>query len=197
MKIGALSLVVAVPVAVAGLVLGSTMGQSAPAAGPATGPASGPAATGGAEARPKAVIGDLVFLAGTWRGSRGGVVEEIWGTPQGNNIIGCFRWLKADGTPMMLEMLAITAEADAIRLRLRHYSATLSAKEEKDQPLTLRLATHDRASAVFVAERDAGELDRVTYRLEGDTLNITVAFTQGEQPRKPLEFKLERVTAGK
>lgn len=171
-----------------------TGGQGGPVADGREPSPAGPKAEG-----PAARITDLGFLAGTWRGESGGLVEETWTTPEGNNIVGCFRWLRTDGTPRMLEMLAITSEPDGIRLRLRHYSATLGAKEAAEEPMTLKLAAVSLggaggATAAFVAERHADSLDRITYRVERDVLWITVAFKAetGAAPRKPLEFRLTR-----
>jgi len=142
-----------------------------------------------------AAIGSLAFVAGAWR-SEDGMTEEVWSAPAGNGVIGMFRWLKPDGTPAMLEMLAITREADAVRLRLRHYDAALNAKEEKDKPMTLRLAKVDGPLAEFVAEKDAGDLAGVNYEVKGDELHIGVVFKKpeaGEKPaRESLKFALRK-----
>jgi hypothetical protein len=143
-----------------------------------------------------AAIESLAFLAGAWRSTEeGGTTEEIWSAPVGNNLIGAFRWLKADGTPAMLEMLAITRESDAVRLRLHHYDAALNAREEK--PITLRLSKVEGTRAEFAAEKDAGQLAGVNYEVKGGELHIDVLFAapdQSDQPaRKPLKFALKAV----
>jgi hypothetical protein len=113
-------------------------------------------------------------------------------------VLGTFRWLKKDGTPAMFEMLAITQEEDVVRLRMRHYSGTLAAKEEKDKPITMRLIDCEPTRAVFEAEKDAGDLAKVIYAVSGEELAIEVVFTQptGEKAeqgaRPPLKFKLKR-----
>lgn len=147
-----------------------------------------------------ASVESLGFLAGSWSGEmNGSYTDETWTRPQGNNIVGSFRWLKPDGTPIMFEILTITQESDAIRLRLRHFSATLGAKEEADKPMTMKLTELEGSRAVFRAEKDAGGLDHIIYEATGDQLAITVAFAQPAEakpdakPRKPLEFKLKKV----
>lgn len=146
-------------------------------------------------------IQDLAFMAGQWRGDQDGrLVEEFWSAPAGNNMIGCFRWLRADGRAMVFELLAMTQEADGVRLRLRHHSATLVAKEEKDQPLTLRLAEVRPGFARFIAEAAAGDLDNITYTVQGEMLTINVAFkalpagtgAASGKAREPLVFVLSR-----
>lgn len=186
---------------VAALLCGGLMIGAAPMQPPAPTPSSPPSAPEApkAPAAPKFTIADAGFLAGTWRGEmNGGVVEEMWSEPQGNNILGTFRWLRKDGKPVMFEMLAITEEDGAVRLRLRHYSAKLGAKEEADKPLTLRLsqltATDALNRAVFAAEKDAGDLKEVVYDRKGDSLAVDVVFVANEDgsEREPLKFKLKR-----
>jgi hypothetical protein len=151
-----------------------------------------PASADGADAAMGATIESLAFLAGAWSEERDGMyIEEIWSPPRGNNIIGSFRWLRPDGKPILFEILAITEEDGVLRLRLRHYSATLVGKEPPDKPMTLRLSTLQATRAVFKAEKDADDLSHVEYHVEGGTLKITVAFA-GED-REPLVFRLSRV----
>jgi hypothetical protein len=143
----------------------------------------------------------LAALAGTWQGFVGeSFVEEIWSSPQGNTIMGCFRWCDANRNPTMFEMLAIREEPDAIRLRLRHYSPTLVGKEEKDAPITMRLASAEGSVFLFEAEKHAGDLASVRYEVTGEgdrrELLIEVAFTSpadAPSPRPPLRFRLKRV----
>ena len=169
-------------------------------------PTSKPASTGPSAptpptppTAPKFSIADAAFLAGTWRGEMDGAfVEEMWSAPQGNNIVGTFRWLKKDGKPMLLEMLAITQDDGAVRLRLRRYMAALTAKEDADKPLTLKLsqvtAVGGTNRAVFTAEKDAQDLKEVVYERKGDALAIDVVFQPEEdgKEREALKFRLKR-----
>ncbi len=152
---------------------------------------------------PSSSLESLAFLQGTWRGFMGQAepkepVEEIWSAPQGDNIMGCFRWSAADGAIRMLEMLSISKESDAIRLRLRHYAPTLTAKEEADKPITLKLSVSEPNRAVFVAEKDAGSLASISYALVDGALKIDITFAQepanesAATRREPLSFTLTR-----
>jgi hypothetical protein len=143
------------------------------------------------EQRSATKIDALAFLAGVWTGEmRGTFVEEAWSRPQGNNIVGYFRWLRPDGTPMLFEILTITEEDDVLRLRLRHYSAVLHGKEAPDKPITLRLGESGASRAVFTAEKDAGDLSHVSYEVADDVLTIRVEFVQ--EGREALVFRLRR-----
>lgn len=76
----------------------------------------------------------------------------------------------------MFEILTITAEPDATRLRLQHYTPTLKANEDADKPLTLKLTQSSSSRAVFEAEKDAHDLSRIVYEVTGDELKIAVEF---------------------
>lgn len=155
-------------------------------------PPAAPAARADSEVAPIASLG---FLAGAWR-SDDGSTEEIWSAPEGNNIIGAFRWLRPDGTPAMMEMLAITRERDAVRLRLRHYDALLRAKEDADKPVTFTLAKLEQSRAEFIAEKDAGYVAGVNYEVADGVLRVQVFFTppqKADEPaREPLVFVLKK-----
>lgn len=104
----------------------------------------------------------------------------------------------------MFEILAITREGEgdaaAVRLRLRHYSPTLVAKEPPDRPLTLVLRESTPDSALFVAEPDrGGDLESIRYAVErddaGERLAIEIRFVARGEPaarRPPLNLTLER-----
>jgi hypothetical protein len=160
---------------------------------------AGAAAPGQGAGMPHAAVAPTLAvaatLAGTWVERRptaqGSVyVEEIWSAPQGDNVVGSFRWLGPDGKASMYELLVITQEEDGTYLRLRHFGADLGAWEERDAPKTLRLAEAADGRLVFRAHAHCGDLAGVTYdRSEEDVLAIAVTFA-GE--RSPLEFRLRR-----
>ncbi len=166
-----------------------------PDGAPGTAAGNGGAASAAGAAQATSPLAELGFLAGTWRGDMGpSMAEEVWSAPIGTSIMGCFRWLKPDQSPSMFEMLTITREGERTLLRLRHYSPTLTAKEEKDKPLTLTLSESGPGKAVFAAEKDgAGDLTSVRYELRDGALHIDVEFVQGEKPRQPLKFRLARL----
>lgn len=133
-------------------------------------------------ARPS--IDQLAFLEGDWKGEKdGAVVEEIWSAPSGNNIVGCFRWLKKTGKPSMFEILALTEEDDGIYLRLHHYSSKLVGKEPSDKPLTLRLSKIEVNTAEFTPVA-AGDLSKIVYTVSEKNLKITVEFAGGASALK-------------
>ena len=136
-------------------------------------------------------IASVAFMAGQWKGGMdGGIAEEHWSKPQGNNVMGMFRWLKPDGTPAMFEILTITEESGSVFLRLRHFSARLGANEEKDDPMTLKLAEATATKAVFRGIDTEKRLAACIYEKTGaGELKITVEFP--DPTREPLHFTLK------
>ena len=110
--------------------------------------------------------------------------------------MGCFRWLKPDGTAAMVELLSIAAENNTLYLRLRHHDAKLVGwknEAEANKPLEMVLKEKTENRVVFHAgdSAAAGDLSAITYAREGDSLSIEITFTKPE--RKPLRFPLQRV----
>jgi hypothetical protein len=144
----------------------------------------------------------VAFLAGSRREHRpdGSMVEETWGPPAGSSMVGAFRWLRPDGSPMVFEILALTHEPtpdqpDRVMLRLRHYSAALVAKEAKDAPMTLALEHADASGAVFAAHAHCADVSRIVYRpLPGGAVSARVEFA-AQTNRPALAFALSPVPA--
>lgn len=167
----------------------ATLHQGAAPAQPA---AAGPTA----EARAADAMASVAFLAGRWvRVGAEGATEEHWSAPRGGAMMGMFRWDRPDGSPVMFEILTITAEGQDVVLRLRHYSPKLVAKEDKDKPMTLKLTERGERKAVFAAAEKASMLSRIVYHCPtADELNISVQFAPDEngEQNDPLEFALKR-----
>ncbi len=163
-----------------------------------------------ARARPQTPsLGDCAFLAGAWKGAIGegapnpgqpGLgtqdrAEEHWSAPDGTSILGMFRWVNADGTPGVFEILAITQEEGGVFLRLRHMDARLQPWPTETVPMTLALAEASPGKAVFRAVESEKKLAAVTYHCPTpDELRILVEFA-GEKPREPLDFRMKRAAA--
>lgn len=142
-------------------------------------------------------LGDCAFLAGAWKGSIGeDRAEEHWSAPDGTSILGMFRWVNADGTPGVFEILTITQEEGGVVLRLRHMDAKLQPWPSETVPMTLKLAEATSGKAVFRAVEAEKKLAAVTYHCPTpDALHILVEFA-GEKPREPLDFRLKRAAPG-
>ena len=136
----------------------------------------------------------LAFMRGSWAaGDTDGRSEEIWSGASGSCIMGAFRMVKPDGSLAFYEILSISAEPDGVFMRLRHFDAKLTAREEKDAPVALKLETIEKSRAVFRKISGSVSLDTITYERTGDVLNSEVAFTP-ESKRTTLRFEMHRLT---
>jgi hypothetical protein len=173
-------------------------------------------AAGNEEARPTTVpapsavevaagaIEDVAFMAGDWRpvDERRGFHQEVWTAPAGKHVMGMFRWMKPDGTPMVMELLSISEEEGTLVFRMRHMTAKGVAWEEKDKPIEFRLTGKGANRAEFTATKDAGDLARYVYELRADgVMAIEVTFAPptaeqvaaGKKARPPLKFEMKKV----
>ena len=144
-------------------------------------------------------IADLAWIAGHWSRRDGrDRLEEIWSTPDGNCMMGVFRWVKG-GKVWIYEMLTIAEEEEGIVFRFRHFSKDLDAWEPKDAPLCFTLSSHDGQRAIFENVRASSSMRRyifkrngdrkLTIRIDGgsDTDDSADVFEFSREPRQPVE----------
>ncbi len=119
-----------------------------------------------------AELAELAFIAGEWRGTlNGGVIEERWSAPEGDNMMGMFRLVK-DGEGVFYEFMTIERAGGTPVLRLRHFSQGLVAWEEKDDLDPYPLVELGEGRAVF--ENKDTETRLIYERSAPDTLLITL-----------------------
>jgi len=137
---------------------------------------------------PPASIADVAWIAGSWRGPAfGGICDEIWSPPEGNNMVGMFRLVK-DGKTVFYELMTIVEENNSLVMKLKHFNSSLNGWEEKDvsqnfpivkiglteaffSGLTYRKLT-DGSLQIFVAMKEkSGELAEEEFRLRPPTSN--------------------------
>lgn len=96
-------------------------------------------------------LNDLNFISGQWRGEiSGGIIEEHWMEPEGDNMLGMFRMIK-DGKQVFHELMIIEKEEDEISLKIKHFSPGLIAWEDKEEVIAFRLIELNSSEAVFLA----------------------------------------------
>ncbi len=89
------------------------------------------------EAGAAAKIGDLAWLAGTWRGAGlGGVNEEYWSAPAGGTMMGMYRLLK-DERVVFYELLTLGESAGSLLITLRHFHPDLRGWEQRDDTVRM------------------------------------------------------------
>jgi hypothetical protein len=124
-----------------------------------------------------AKIGDVAWIAGHWGTTlKGSILDEYWSEPAGDCMMGVFRWLRKDKA-WLYEMLTIREEEGTLVFRFRHFSDKLNAWEEKDKPLTYRLASLSEREAVFENPKDTDHWRFIFSSPDNKTLVIKVGST--------------------
>ena len=154
--------------------------QAAPAPSPAAPPA----------APVRAVLADVAWIAGHWVDDSGGnLSEEVWVAPSGDSMIGMWRYV-ASGKLRISEALSILQDGTGLAFRLRHFDPRMVAREEKDDPLVLRLISRGDREAVFEGPGKPTGTVRLTYRQPApDSLRVTL---DKEGSSQAFEFRRRR-----
>ena len=127
---------------------------------------------------PKTGLADLAFIAGAWKGELGGaVIEEHWSAPEGDNMMGMFRFVK-DGKVTFYEMQSIEQNEGPPVLRIKHYHPGLRGWEEKDEAVTFTLRQVEGQRAVFDEDDRSTQL---IYQLSDGRLSIELVKTKAGQ----------------
>jgi len=137
-------------------------------------------------------LAPFASLASTWTtpADDGAPMQESWLAPRGNNMTGVLRWFADDGSVRMYEVMTITAEADAVRLRIRHFDKDMNPwASESEGPMVLILTESSNGRHVFSPESRARSLASLTYDLSGED-RMTVELTyQGDRPMTKIGFE--------
>ncbi len=108
--------------------------------------------------RDRATIEDLKWLAGSWVGQDdNGLSEEIWSEPRAGSMVGTFRMINK-GKPVFYELMFFFENQGSLLLRLKHFSADLTAWEDKKETVDFPLISKTKNAFYF---------DRITYSRDG------------------------------
>lgn len=136
-----------------------------------------------------ATLADVAFMTGHWiGGDPGDLSEEVWSAPEGDSLIGMWRYV-AKGRTRIYEILTLTQEGENVVLRIRHFDRKLVSREEKDRAVELPLVSKSANEAVFEGpEYNVKGKVRLTYRRPSpDTLTGVL-----EKEGKKQEFSFRR-----
>jgi hypothetical protein len=150
-------------------------------------PGAPPAEAQAAVKAPKASLSDVAFMAGHWRGGEeGSLSEEIWTEPEGDSMLGMWRYA-AGGKARVFELLAIVMGEEGPLLYLRHFDPKFAAREEKEKPVILKLARSAPGEAEWEGVGTPEPL-RITYRRDGEEGLLSILDKAG----KKQEFRFRR-----
>jgi hypothetical protein len=133
-----------------------------------------------------AAIGELAWMAGCWRQeSASRIVDEMWMAPAGGAMLGVSRTV-AGGRTVAHEFLQIREDAGRI---------IFIARPSGQAEASFALLRSGPREVVF--ENPAHDFpQRVTYRLDGDTLAGRIEGTQNGKPRS-VDYPMRRTACPK
>ena len=98
---------------------------------------------------PNALITDVKWIAGYWRGEIwGGEFEEIWSQPLAGSMLGSFKFVENQQVKFY-ELMSIAEHQGSLILRLKHFAQDLKGWEEKDQSVDFKLVRLANNAAYF------------------------------------------------
>jgi hypothetical protein len=129
---------------------------------------------------------ELSWLEGSWEGPgiSGAPATEVYSAPAGGQIVGHFRQMKADGSPMFYELMIIDEKDRKLRYRLKHFTPDLTGWEEKSEvrefPFTRRVG-------------DKWDFSGLTLERTGpDSMTASVVAGGADGVKQVLEFRYQR-----
>ncbi len=137
-----------------------------------------------------ASVDDLAWMSGRWiREDKGQFLEETWTEPEGDALVGMFRWAR-QGKFWLYELMSIEEENGSLVFRLRHFNRGLEPwASEASGPLTYPLASLEENKVVFEnPERDSPR--RFVYERNDEQLTIKM---QGESEAGGDVFRFDLV----
>lgn len=118
-------------------------------------------------------VADVAFIQGQWKATtaHGQTIEGVWLKPEGENILGFMRMMKA-GKPDLYEILAYEQSDKGLVSMVKHFKPGLVGLEDKDKS--------DRYLFVEASK------DRAVFEKEGEALRILY------EKRSPKQFVIAR-----
>ncbi|MEA1787572.1 DUF6265 family protein [Arenibacter sp. GZD96] len=135
---------------------------------------------------PKAILDDVSWIAGHWKGAAfGGIIEEIWSPPLGDSMMFIFRLILEDKVEFY-EIGHIQQVEETLILQLKHFHGNLEGWEERDEVADFKLVrlTPDRIY-----------FDDFTFeRIGVNEINIYVVILDEDGHTEEVTFNYKRVS---
>ena len=134
---------------------------------------------------------NLGFITGRWTGELdGGVIDEHWSAPSGDNMMCVFRFVKG-GKAIFYEILLIEITATGPVLRLKHFNPGLTGWEEKNEVHSYPLVELAKDKAVF---EKPDKTTRMRFqRTSADSLLVVLEQTKdGKTTSQDFKYRLAK-----
>lgn len=122
---------------------------------------------------PNALLEDVAWIAGHWRGeAMGAMTEEIWSPPLGGSMMGSFKLAGPDSV-VFYELMHIQQQGQTLMLQIRHFSGNLFAWEDKEETVDFRLVEITEDQVIF---------DGLTFqRISDEEMIVYVQIGEGNE----------------
>lgn len=122
---------------------------------------------------PDALLEDVAWIAGHWRGeAMGAMTEEIWSPPLGGSMMGSFKLAGPDSV-VFYELMHIQQQGQTLLLQIRHFSGNFFAWEDKEETVDFRLVEITENKVVF---------DGLTFRrISDEEMIVYVQIGEGNE----------------
>lgn len=122
---------------------------------------------------PNALLEDVAWIAGHWRGeAMGAMTEEIWAPPLGGSMMGSFKLAGPDSV-VFYELMHIQQQGPTLLLQIRHFAGNLFAWEDKEETVDFRLVAITEDKVIF---------DGLTfYRVSEESMIVYVQIGSGDK----------------
>ncbi|NJB36460.1 DUF6265 family protein [Croceivirga sp. JEA036] len=133
---------------------------------------------GEGDAPAPALLSEITWLEGHWRGEAfGGIAEEIWSPPLGDSMFFSFRLIDDEGV-QFYELGHIIQQENSLLLQLKHFSKDLKGWETKDETVDFKLVDKDKNAFYFegftIERIDKNHINMYVLIDEGDLREETV-----------------------
>ena len=132
---------------------------------------------------PAAMVADLAWMTGHYKGATGnGTIEENWAKPDGGSIASLVRATDGEKTTM-IELIVVEEEEGSLVLRLQQWDPGFAPRSEGPQVMKLIESAENK---VVFEDVSGGGLKKLGYSREGDQFTISITTAQGADFAIPL-----------
>jgi hypothetical protein len=140
-----------------------------------------------------ASVSDLRWMGGSWfEDNDQRRCEEVWSFPDGDTLMGMFRWI-SEGEVSFFEFMVVRSADAVVELHVKHFHPSLVSWEERDRFQAFTLTELEENRAVFAkraqmpSDNDGGW---ITYTRTSDG-RLLVELVEADG-RVKLTFDFER-----
>jgi len=133
---------------------------------------------------PKAILNDVAWISGTWKGEAfGGKTEEIWSKPFGNSMMASFKLIVNDKV-QFYEIEIIRQVKESLILQLKHFNGDLKGWETKDETVDFPLVKITKNNIYF---------DGMTFeKVDDNEMNVYVLMHKKDGSTNEMKFNYKK-----